>query len=103
MIRQYLSNFVPGMGGALPAGRTSAADLTLKDLLDSDTKLAAMFESSFAFVSESATLADAKAEMERVQQATGSCNDVFVTRTGARAEPVVGWVTDNTIAANSRV
>ena len=57
------------------------------------------FESSFGFVPSTATLADAKREMERIEK----CADVFVTQSGKKDEPVLGWITDNTIIENSRV
>lgn len=53
----------------------------------------AMIEKTFVFVPETATLADAKAKMH----ATPDCEDVFVTKTGAATEPVIGWITDNLI------
>ena len=49
-----------------------------------------MFKTSFAVVSEDATLADAKAAMESVRD----CLDVFVTKSGTKDEPVLGWVTN---------
>ena len=77
-------------------------NLTFKDLLgfvEADPKLKGIFESSFGFVAVSDTLADAKREMERVAKKM-SCNDVFVTQNGKPDEPVLGWITDNTIVEN---
>jgi hypothetical protein len=51
-----------------------------------------------ALVPRNATLADAKAAMASVD----GCQDVFVTATGQRTEPVVGWVTNVDIANYSR-
>lgn len=65
--------------------------LTLKDLLDSTE--GAIVKESFVTVSESATLAEAKAAMEAVK----SRQDVFVTRTGKADSPVVAWLTNNEI------
>jgi hypothetical protein len=31
------------------------------------------------------------------------CQDIFVTKTGSSADPILGWITDNKIAANSKV
>ncbi len=95
MVDRYLATYqlsqVPGAG--------AAAALTLKSLLDSDVNKNKIFENSFVFVSQDATLADAKLKMEALK----NCNDVFVTMTGQREEPLLGWVTDNTIAENSKV
>jgi hypothetical protein len=83
-------------------GNKRAADLTFKDILDSDPKLKEQFSKSIGFVAEGATLADAKREMERVSKTT-PCNDVFVTQTGQPTEPILGWITDNKIAESSKV
>ena len=96
MIDKYLAQFSQGKN--LPEGK-QVADLTLKDLLDSDPATKKLFESSFAFVAQTATLADAKHEMEKIDK----CGDVFVTSTGKKDEPILGWITDNTIIENSRV
>ncbi|HEX4342386.1 MAG TPA: hypothetical protein VH255_03290 [Verrucomicrobiae bacterium] len=78
------------------------AETTLKDVLDSDPKLRDTFEKSFAFVAETATLADAKKAMDAVSKIL-PCNDVFVTKTGDPKEPIIGWVTDNTISENLKI
>lgn len=67
--------------------------LTLADLL-ADEQLGKMFASTFATVSEEATLADASEVMTH----TGNCQDVFVTEKGTDEEPVLGWLTDREIA-----
>lgn len=74
---------------------TDTAELTLKDLLDEDQELKKLFEQSFGFVKEAATLADAKTEMERKK--SDRCQDVFVTRNGNKNEPVLGLITNNKI------
>ena len=53
---------------------------------------------SFATIPETATLADAKSALEGMR----GREDVFVTRTGARDEAVLGWLTDNAIVRHSR-
>lgn len=95
MIDRYLAQF--SQGKALPAGR-QVADLTLKDLLDSDAGMKKIFETTIAFVPITATLADAKSAMEKIDK----CSDVIVTNSGKKDEPVLGWITDNTIIENSR-
>ena len=57
-----------------------------------------MFETSFATVSESATLADAKQKMKE----TPNGQDVFVTKRGTKNEPVLGWLTNVRIAEHAR-
>jgi hypothetical protein len=51
------------------------------------------------FISEDANLSDAKVLMKNYP----ACNDVFITRTGSPTEPVLGWITDKTIAESSIV
>ncbi len=83
------------------SGSKSAADLqalTLKDLLG-DPELESQLKNTFATVRETATLADAKRAMESIPW----CQDVLVTRTGASDEPVIGWITNAIIEANSKV
>ena len=75
---------------------------TLQDVLDSDPKIKNTFQKSFAFVAETATLADAKKAMDDVSKVL-PCNDVFVTKTGDPKEPIIGWITDNTISENLKV
>src|SRR6202042_2044496 len=47
-------------------------------------------ERTIAFVAEDRSLADAKAEMEKIP----GCQDVIVTKSGNRKEPVVGWISN---------
>jgi hypothetical protein len=72
--------------------------LTLNDLL-ADPDFTANLRNAFAVVPETATLADAK----RAMGSLPSCQDVFVTRTGASTEPISGWITNVIIEDNSRV
>lgn len=76
----------------------NAATLTFKDLV-SDPKFGALFTDSFDVVAETATLADAKARMD----SKPICEDVFVTRSGDRKEPVIGWITDNLLLDAAQV
>jgi hypothetical protein len=73
--------------------------LTFKDLFTAKPNLLKLFETSFAVVSQSATLAEAKTAMDQAPQ----CEDVFVTATGKRSDAIVGWVTDNIIQDNLKV
>jgi hypothetical protein len=74
-------------------------NLTLQYLLDDDTDLKRMFETTFATVAEDATLADAKIVMDKLPQ----CLDVFVTENGIRNEPIIGWLTNLIITESAKV
>jgi hypothetical protein len=72
--------------------------LTLKNLLEDAPDLGRILAGSFALIKESASLADAKIAMET----TPNCQDVFVTQNGKNGEAVIGWITNNELAANSK-
>jgi hypothetical protein len=74
-------------------------ELTLNALLKENSEFKAIFENSFGIVKENATLADVKIEMERIPK----CQDVFITSTGNKADPVIGWITNNIIQEIARV
>jgi hypothetical protein len=95
--RSTIDRFIAKAAGA---GKSSAElqALTLENLL-SDAEFRSRLETSFAVVAQTATLADAKRAMESIPY----CQDVFVTQGGGRTEPVVGWITNVIIEANSRV
>ena len=97
MVERYLSQMATNPAAA-PQG-VAVADLTLKHLLDSDAALKTFFQTSFGFVRSDATLADAKRVMDNISK----CQDVFVTETGNSSDPIVGWITDNTILENAKV
>jgi hypothetical protein len=59
------------------------ADATLRSLVE-----------AFGVVGADAVLADARAAMRAIP----NCNDVFVTETGQRAEPALGWLTNTDMA-----
>ena len=63
---------------------------TLQNLFDEEPALKKVFEGTFAIVKEDATLSDAKAAMEKVD----NCLDVFVTKNGTKNEPVTGYLTN---------
>jgi len=79
-----------------PASAGTVAGLTFANLFADNPDMQKMFATSFAFVNQNATLADAKAAMEQ----TKNCEDVFITAGGTPSEPVMGWVTDNIIQTN---
>jgi hypothetical protein len=49
---------------------------------------------AMGFVAQDAMFADARRAMGSIQH----CNDVFVTKTGAKDEPALGWVTNTLLA-----
>lgn len=72
--------------------------LTMADMFAEQPDFRTMFSSTAAFVGSGATLADARIAMDAVRD----CYDVFVTDSGRAQEPVLGWVTDVTIAASEQ-
>ncbi|GAB6010981.1 CBS domain-containing protein [Viscerimonas tarda] len=72
---------------------TDTASKTLNDFLTGSKDIREKLKDSAGFVSETATLLDAKTEMERLE----NCEDVFVTQTGKNSEEILGWITDNDI------
>ena len=78
---------------------TSAADidkLTLQDLVD-DAELK-NWVGNIAFVSQQVSVGVAKQTME----AQLGCQDLVVTRTGSRTEPMLGWMTNTDIGRLSK-
>jgi hypothetical protein len=50
---------------------------------------------AIAFVGSGAVVADARAAMRSVE----GCNDVFVTASGKKEDPVIGWLTNTDLAS----
>ena len=73
--------------------------VTLKDLFEKVAGLKELAEGSFGVVAEDATLADAKAEMQRIKDA----QDVFITDNSRKDGAVIGWITNRIIEQSSRV
>lgn len=79
---------------------TSTAGLTFADLkAKGNASIQAILKDGVKFIKEDANLSDAKVLMRNFP----SCNDVFITKSGAASEPVLGWITNKTIAENSIV
>ena len=74
------------------------SDLTIGDLQTDDVKLYQQIL-AWACVKLGATLAEAKRAMEDIPD----CSDVFVTTTGRKSDPVVGWLTNVEIGLRSSV
>ena len=68
--------------------------LTLGGLLEESPAMKTLFEKSFVVVSARTTLDEAKAAMQSVPE----CRDVLVTQNGQQDEPVIGWLTNVTLA-----
>ena len=73
--------------------------LTIQNLLDDDSQLKKLAETSFGVVRENANLAEAKDIMDKIP----NCQDVFVTASGAKTDVVIGWITDGIIRDNSKI
>jgi len=80
------------------AGKSAAdiSKLTLQDLID-DAELKNWI-SNIVYVSEQASVADAKSKME---QQTG-CQDLIVTKSGKKEDPMIGWMTNVDIGRLSK-
>jgi len=77
------------------AGKTVAA-LTLQDLVD-DAELN-NWVTNIVYAAESESVADAKKKMEHKK----GCQDLVVTKTGTRDEPMLGWMTNVDIGRLSK-
>jgi hypothetical protein len=73
------------------------AKLSLKDFLN-HKNMEGLVGKTFAFVSISDSLADAKKRMEALK----NCQDVFVTDDGSEDKPVLGWLTNIEITKHSK-
>ena len=71
---------------------------TLADLAQ-NKELGRLISESAAFIPITATLGDAKSAME----ALANCQDVFITNSGKKSEPVLGWLTNISIGSLSKV
>jgi len=91
MIDRYIAEVATSGNGV------SVSSLSFSDLLVSDPELKSLFETSFAVVAESARLRDVKV----IIGGNSQIQDVFVTRTGNRDEPITGWITNAMLAQYS--
>lgn len=79
------------------AGKGADIDkLTLQDLID-DAELK-NWVTNIAFISEQASVAEAKDKMEQQP----GCQDLIVTKTGNKTEPMLGWMTNVDIGRLSK-
>jgi hypothetical protein len=80
-----------------PTGQSkTVSDLTMSDLQTDDLEL---YQKTLAWVCVKlgGTLAEAKSAMEDIP----GCSDVFVTTSGRKSDPVVGWLTNVEIGLRS--
>lgn len=90
----------PESNGATEASQSSPRTLTFEDMkAKGNASVQAILKDGVKFLNESATLADAKILITNFSV----CNDVFITKSGTASEPILGWITDKTIAENSIV
>jgi hypothetical protein len=78
------------------AGATDFEALTLQDLVD-DAELKS-WVTNIAYISEQASVADAKKKMEQQP----GCQDLIVTKSGDKSEPILGWMTNADIGRLSK-
>jgi hypothetical protein len=92
IIDKFLADSARGGKPAAEIGALTVADLLRDARLDTVAR-------SFDTIRSDATLADAMEAMGKV----GNCQDVFVTQTGKKDEPVQGWITNVIIQDNAKV
>jgi hypothetical protein len=79
---------------------TDVSGLTLQDMYDKgDAEIRHTLENSVKFLGIDSNLLDAKNIMDQQK----GCMDIFITEKGTADEPVLGWITNVTIAENSIV
>jgi hypothetical protein len=78
------------------AGAADIDKLTLQDLVD-DAELK-NWVANIVYISEQASVADAKNKMEQQP----GCQDLIVTKTGNKTEPMLGWMTNVDIGRLSK-
>jgi CBS domain-containing protein len=92
-----LTDFICTQALSGPPGGKPVIDLTIGDL----QAVNELYQQILAWtcVKLGATLAEAKLAME----STPNCSDVFVTTSGLKSDPVVGWITNVEIGLRSSV
>ena len=92
MIDGYLASKVTE-----PDPEIDIADITIADMLEKEPELKSLFEKSFGFVGKGTRLIEVKTIMSE----NPIIQDVFVTETGSRDEPVLGWITNAMMAQHT--
>jgi len=81
-------------------GEKPVQGATLKDMYDKGpAEIKETIDNSVKFIGENANLLEAKNLIRQYK----SCQDVFITKNGNPDEPILGWITNVTIAENSIV
>jgi len=94
--RDLISFFI---ANATLAG-TNVTGLTLKDMFTTGSpEIQNTMNNSVKFLNVKSNLLDAKAILDQQK----GCLDIFITTNGTANEPVLGWITNVTIAENSIV
>lgn len=75
------------------------AEVTLQQLFDKVPNLKILAMGSFGTLGQDATLETARSEMMRIN----GCQDMFITESGTKGSPVVGWITNGIIEENSKL
>jgi hypothetical protein len=75
------------------------AEVTFQQLFEKVPNLKVLAMGSFSSLGQDATLENARAEMNRIN----NCQDVFITENGNKNSPVVGWITNGIIEENSKL
>ncbi len=102
---QYFSAQETGNSPAPPPDPPATASLLAKELTFADliskgnASVKDILMNGVKFIKEDANLSDAKVLIRNFP----ACNDVFITKNGLPGEPVLGWITNVTIAENSLV
>jgi len=78
------------------AGAADIEKLTLQGMVD-DAELK-NWVTNIVYIPESASVADAKAKMDQQK----GCQDLIVTKTGGKTEPMLGWMTNVDIGRLSK-
>ena len=79
------------------SGTALTADLTFKDLLDSDQYK--QISTAFGVVSRTAKLNAVKILID----SNPNCSDVFVTEDGTKNSKAIGWITNIILAEKSKI
>ena len=82
---------------ALSGQVADPSQANLEQFISHDSVIALVGPSTLAFVNINANLAEAKSAMDAVP----GCQDVFVTQTGQKSEPILGWLSNTKIAKYS--
>jgi hypothetical protein len=81
----------------IPDPQNDVANITLAEMLEKEPQLKSLFETSFDFVGKETRFI----EVHAILAANPKIQDVFVTATGKKDEPVLGWITNAMMAQHT--